>query len=60
MKIASEVPEELQEAIIQQHYNNPVHSHPSIARTIELIKRNYEFLNIKDKVTAFIAKCADC
>ena len=60
IKIASEVPEELQEAIIQQHHNNPVHGHPSIARTIELIKRNYEFPNIKDKVTAFIAKCADC
>jgi hypothetical protein len=52
--------EELQEAIIKQHYNNPVHSYLSITRTIELIKRNYEFLNIKNKVTFFIAKCADC
>ena len=60
MKIASDVPEELQEAIIQQHHNDPVHGHPSIARTIELIKQNYEFPNIKDKVTSFIAKCADC
>lgn len=60
IKIASEVPEELQEAIIQQHHNDPVYSHPSIARTIKLIKQNYKFPNIKDKVTAFIAKCADC
>jgi hypothetical protein len=27
---------------------------------MELIKRNYEFPNIKDKITSFIAKCADC
>ena len=60
MKIASEVPEELQEAIIQQHHDDPVHGHPGIARTMELIKRNYEFPNMKDKVTSFIAKCADC
>jgi hypothetical protein len=55
-----EVLEELQEAIIKQHHDNPLHGHPSITRTIELIRRNYEFPNIKDKVTSFIAKCADC
>ena len=60
MQVTNEVLEELQEAIIKQHYNNLVYSYPSITRTIELIKRNYEFLNIKDKVTFFIAKCADC
>jgi hypothetical protein len=52
--------EELQEEIIWQHHNNLVHRHPSITRTIELIQRNYEFLGIKDKVTAYIKKCADC
>jgi hypothetical protein len=55
-----EVLEELQEAIIKQHYDDLLHGYPSITRTIELIRRNYEFLNIKDKVTFFIAKCADC
>jgi hypothetical protein len=28
--IATKVLEELQEAIIRQHYNNPVHRHPGI------------------------------
>ena len=37
LRVTSEVPEELQEAIIKQHYNNPVHGYPSITRTIELI-----------------------
>jgi hypothetical protein len=60
LRIGNDVPEESQDAIIRQHHNNPVHSYPSITRTIELIQRNYEFLEIKAKVTAFIAKCADC
>jgi len=37
LQVTSEVLEELQKAIIKQHYNDPVHSHPSITRTIELI-----------------------
>jgi hypothetical protein len=61
MKVTyNEVLEELQEVIIKQHYDNPVHGYSGITWTIELIKRNYEFPNIKDKVTSFIAKCADC
>jgi hypothetical protein len=60
MQVTSEVLEELQEVIIKQHYNNLVHSYSSITRTIELIKRNYKFLNIKNKVTFFIAKYTDC
>jgi hypothetical protein len=59
-KITSEIPEELQEAIIRQHHDDPVHGHPGITRTIELIRRNYEFKNMTDKVTSFIKKCADC
>jgi hypothetical protein len=59
MQVTNEVLEELQEAIIKQHYDDPVHSYPGITRTIELIKRNYEFANIKNKVTFFIAKCTD-
>jgi len=37
LQVTSEVLEELQEAIIKQNYNNLVHSHSSITRTIELI-----------------------
>ena len=60
LTIRNDVLEELQETIIRQHHDNPVYSYPSITRTIELIKRNYEFPNIKDKVTSFIAKHIDC
>jgi hypothetical protein len=58
--IALSVPKELQEAIIREHYDDLVHRHPSVTRTIELIKQNYDFSYIKNKVTAFIKKYADC
>jgi hypothetical protein len=31
IKVRVDVPEELQEQIIRQHHNNPVHSYPRIA-----------------------------
>jgi hypothetical protein len=37
ISIGIKVPKELQEAIIRQHYNNLVHRHPGVARTIEQI-----------------------
>jgi hypothetical protein len=60
LKIRNNVLEELQDAIIRQHYNDPVHGHPSITRTMELIRRNYEFPKIKEKIASLIAQCADC
>jgi hypothetical protein len=59
ISIRIEVPKKLQEAIIQQHHDNPVHRHPKVARTIEQIQRNYQFSDIKDKVASYIKKCAD-
>jgi transposase InsO family protein len=60
MKVGLDVPEELQEQIIRQHHDDPVHGHPGVARTMELIARNYQFRKMKDKVSNFIKKCADC
>jgi transposase InsO family protein len=60
MSIGVEVPEELQENIIRQHHDDPVHGHPGVARTMEQIQRNYQFKNMKEKVTSYIKKCADC
>jgi hypothetical protein len=60
MSIRLEVPEELQKTIIRQHHDDPVHGHPRITRTMELIQRNYQFKNIKDKIASYIKKCADC
>jgi hypothetical protein len=60
MSIGLEVPEELQKIIIRQHYDDLVHGHPGIARIMELIQRNYQFKNMKDKIALYIKKCADC
>jgi uncharacterized membrane protein len=60
MSIRIEVPEELQESIIRQHHDDPVYGHPGVAQTIEQIQRNYQFKNIKKKVTLYIKKCTDC
>jgi hypothetical protein len=60
IRIGHDVPEELQEQIIRQHHDDPVHGHPGVSRTMELIQRNYQFKNMKDKVTSYVKKCADC
>jgi transposase InsO family protein len=60
LRIAHKVPEELQQRLIESYHNDLVHRHPRITRTIELIRRNYEFKNMKDKITNFIKKCANC
>lgn len=59
-KTTMDVPEELQNEIIRQHHDDPVHGHPGIRRTMELIQRNYGFPRIKEKVTTYIKRCADC
>jgi len=58
--IRREVPEPQQEEIIRQHHDDPVHGHQGIIRTCELIQRNYDFKGIKQKVTDYIKKCAEC
>jgi len=60
MRIGIDVPEELQEQIIRQHHDDPVHGHPGITRTMDQIQRNYQFPNMKEKVASYIKKCADC
>ena len=59
-RILTQVLEELQKEVISRHYNNLLYRHPSITRTIELIKQHYKFLNIKDKVTKFIKNYVSC
>ena len=60
LAITNSVPEELQEALIREHHDDPVHGHPGITRTIELIQRNYGFPGMKAKVSNYIKKCAEC
>jgi len=59
-RVPAYVPEELEQEVISSHHDDPLHGHPGITRTMELIKRHYEFPNMKDKVSKFIKQCVSC
>ena len=58
--ILAQVLEDLEEEVISSYHNDPLHGHPGITRTMELIKRHYEFLNMRNKVSKFIKNCVSC
>lgn len=45
---------------IKQHHDDPVQGHPGIAKTVELIQRNFTFPHMKQKVTNYIKQCLKC
>jgi hypothetical protein len=48
------IPNCMRTEIIKQHHNNPMHRHIGTEKTVELILRNYYFLNIRRKVQSYI------
>jgi hypothetical protein len=58
--IPAQVLEDLEEEVISCYYNNPLHRHPGITQIIELIKRHYKFLNMRNKVSKFVKNCVSC
>jgi hypothetical protein len=48
------IPNCIRTKIIKQHYDDPMHRHIGTEKTIELILRNYYFLNIRRKVQNYI------
>ena len=55
-----QVPEKHQEQCIRDHHDDPIHGHPGITKTIEIIRRNFAFPQMKAKVTAYVQKCRSC
>jgi hypothetical protein len=47
-------------AVIARHHNAPIHGHPGITRTIQLIERNYWWPNMRKEVTEYVRGCAEC
>lgn len=45
---------------IKQHHDDPVQGHPGIAKTVEIIQRNFTFPHMKQKVTNYIKQCLKC
>jgi hypothetical protein len=46
--------------LIQSHHDTPVHGHPGISKTIQLMERLYWWLKMRLDITEYIKGCADC
>jgi hypothetical protein len=47
-------------AVIAAHHDAPVHGHPGIARTIQLIERNHWWPGMRTETTNYIKGCTEC
>jgi hypothetical protein len=54
------VPESLRLQVLQSHHDTPLAGHPGIARTLELVSRNYYFPGINQYVTKYVSSCDFC
>jgi hypothetical protein len=46
--------------VIAAHHDAPVHGHPGIARTIQLVERDSWWLGLRREVTEYVKGCAEC
>ena len=52
--------EEYIKEVISNHHDDPQHGHLGVARTMELIARNYNALGLKQHVMQYIKECISC
>jgi hypothetical protein len=46
--------------IIKAHHDPPVHGHPGINRTTQIVERNYWWPRLRQDVKDYVQGCADC
>jgi hypothetical protein len=46
--------------IIKAHHDPPVHGHPGISKTVQLVERNYWWPRMRKDITDYVQGCADC
>ena len=46
--------------VIKRHHDSPIHGHPGIARTIQLIERVGWWPNLRKEVAEYVKGCAEC
>jgi hypothetical protein len=46
--------------IIRAHHDPPVHGHPGINRTTQIVERNYWWPQLRQDVKDYVQGCADC
>lgn len=54
------VPSSMYTELIQETHDQPACGHPGIARTYELIKREYYWRGMKNTVTTYVQNCYTC
>jgi transposase InsO family protein len=54
------VPEKLREQVLQQHHDGPRSGHPGRDKTIELVLRNYWWLELRKDAERYVAGCPQC
>ncbi|HEV7736662.1 MAG TPA: reverse transcriptase domain-containing protein, partial [Chlamydiales bacterium] len=50
----------LRTSVIRTHHSTSLTGHPGVAKTIELLKRNYWWTTLRCDVKAFVSSCPDC
>jgi hypothetical protein len=47
-------------SIIKVHHDPPVHGHPGISKTIQLVERNYWWPQMRKDIADYVQGCAEC
>ena len=54
------IPPEQEQDCIRRHHDDLTAGHPGVAKTLDLLRRNFIFPDMKNKVERFIKKCSQC
>jgi hypothetical protein len=46
--------------LIKEHHDSPVHRHPGISKTIQIVERSYWWPQMCKDITDYVRGCADC
>jgi hypothetical protein len=46
--------------LIKAHHDLPIHGHPGISKTIQIVERNYWWPQMRKDIADYVQGCADC
>jgi hypothetical protein len=46
--------------LIKAHHDLPIHGHPGISKTIQIVERNYWWPQMRKDITDYVQGCANC
>ena len=54
------IPEELQDQVVKEMHQHPVHGHKGIRKTMQQIRQYFDFSGLKKKVQEIVSRCVTC